>query len=260
MKIYIPSMGRVGNQITFNNLPPKLQRLAVLVVPQSEAKQHGQIPILVHPAKCKSIGPVRQFIIEAHDIPAHGPKLIMLDDDLTFFQRREDEPSRFRNAEPADIIAGFLAVEKLLSSKVPHAGIRHREMAQDAAVVQYGTRALRALAYHAGAMRSLKVRFDRSIVMEDFDVTLQLLRMGLPNAVFSGLIQNQVRSNAPGGCSTYRTAEKQKEGAMTLKKLHPDFVKVVEKTTKGAWGGGTRTDVVVSWKKALISGGYNADV
>jgi len=36
-----------------------------------------------------------------------------------------------------------------------------------------------------------------------------------------------------------------------LAELHPGLVKVVTKETKGAWGGGTRTDVVVQWKKAL---------
>lgn len=254
MRIYIPSIGRVGSQITYNNLPPKLQRQALLVIPQAEAKKHGSIPVLVHPAKCKTIGPVRQFIIDQHDVAKYGLKIIMLDDDLTFFQRRTDDSKKFTNATPADIVAGFKELEALLSAQVPHGGIRHREMAQDAPTVQYATRALRALAYHVGALRSAKVRFDRSVVMEDFDVTLQLLRMGLPNAVYSDLIQNQVRSNAPGGCSTYRTMEKQREGALTLKKLHSDFVKVVEKTTKTAWGGGTRTDVVVSWKKALASG------
>jgi hypothetical protein len=38
-----------------------------------------------------------------------------------------------------------------------------------------------------------------------------------------------------------------------LQLLHPAFVKVVEKATKTSWGGETRTDVQVSWKKAYAS-------
>jgi hypothetical protein len=36
--------------------------------------------------------------------------------------------------------------------------------------------------------------------------------------------------------------------------LHPNIVSVVEKTTKTAWGGGTRMDVIIQWKKALGKG------
>jgi len=252
MQIYIPTMGRVGKQTTLNNLPPALRKQAILVVPPSEATAHEHPNILIHPAKCKSIGPVRQFICDQHNSETFGPNIIMLDDDLTFFARRTDDTAKFRNAEDKDVSNGFALVDKLLKSYA-HVGIRHREMAQDADLVQYATRALRALAYNVNILRHHKIRFDRSIVMEDFDVTLQLLRLGYPNAVISSLIQNQGRSNAPGGCSTYRTMEKQAEGAHTLKKLHPDFVKVVEKETKTAWGGGTRTDVVVAWKKAYAS-------
>ena len=75
-----------------------------------------------------------------------------------------------------DIIDGFKQVERALK-KHPHAALRHREMANEADPVEYCTRALRALAYDVRVMRKLKIRFDRTIVMEDFDVTLQLLRL-----------------------------------------------------------------------------------
>jgi hypothetical protein len=89
--------------------------------------------------------------------------------------------------------------------------------------------------------------------MEDFDVTLQLLRKGHRNAVLNQWAQDQGTSNAPGGCSTYRTPEVQAAGAYGLQKLHPDFVTVVDKETKQAWGGGVRKDVRIAWKKALES-------
>lgn len=252
LRIYIPTLNRVGKQVTFNNLPPKLQANAVLVVPAAERKAHGDTPVIAHPAKCTSIGHVRQWIVDQHDVDAYGSKIIMLDDDLNFYKRRKDDIKKFEPVEPKDMLACFKEVEGLLK-QYAHVGIRHREMAQDAATYQINTRALRALAYNVDVLRKHKVKFNRIIVMEDFDVTLQLLRLGLPNVVISSYIQNQGSSNAAGGCSTYRTLERQKEGADGLKKLHPDFVKLVTKQTKTAWGGGERTDVVVSWKKAYES-------
>ena len=41
--------------------------------------------------------------------------------------------------------------------------------------------------------------------------------------------------------------------AHELEVLHPDYVTVVDKTTKTSWGGGTRTDVRIAWKKAYES-------
>jgi hypothetical protein len=41
--------------------------------------------------------------------------------------------------------------------------------------------------------------------------------------------------------------------AKGLAELHPGFVKVVRKETKGAWGGGERVDVQIQWKKAWES-------
>ena len=70
------------------------------------------------------------------------------------------------------------------------------------------------------------------------------------NCVLAKYIHSQGPSNADGGCSTYRTQKVQTEGALRLNELHPPFVRVVTKMTKAAWGGGKRTDVVVSWKRA----------
>lgn len=255
LRIYIPTIGR-EDQITLRCLPKALQKNAVLVVPPQELKdwEAKGVPAIAHPKTCRTIGPVRQWIIDQHDDGKFGPFLIMLDDDLRFSVRREDDPTKFGVPTDKDVIEGFKQVERALK-KYPHAALRHREMANEADPVEYCTRALRALAYNVRVMRKLKIRFDRTIVMEDFDVTLQLLKLGHPNVILSTLIQNQIGSGAKGGCSTYRTMEKQAEGAKALAALHAPFVKVVEKETKGAWGGGKRLDVQVAWKQAFKSSG-----
>lgn len=257
MRIYIPTRARHDNQITLNNLPKQLRDKAVLVVDKSEQKLHfdlyGEDKVLVATARCDSIGKVRQAIIDYHDTEIDGPKLIMLDDDLGFNMRRTDIRSRFLPATDEAVIEGFALVEKLLDDH-PHGGIRARQMSQDAPDIDYNCRTLRALAYHVPTLREHKISFDRLIVMEDFDVTLQMLRKGLSNFNISTIIQGQSTSNAPGGCSIYRNAKRQEEGAMGLARLHPDFVRVkTKKTNWTGWGSDERTDVTISWKKAYES-------
>ena len=94
------------------------------------------------------------------------------------------------------------------------------------------------------------ITFGRLEVMEDFDVALRLLRAGHDNVILNNWANNQAGSGKEGGCSHFRTPELHAACASKLASLHPGFVKVVQKTTKGAWGGGTRTDVNIAWKKA----------
>jgi hypothetical protein len=104
------------------------------------------------------------------------------------------------------------------------------------------------------------IEIGRVKVMEDFDVNLQLLKKGRPSKISYYYAQGQGSSNAAGGCSEWRTMEVQSQGAERLKALHPDVVEVVEKETKTAWGGATRKDVKVQWKKAYKLGAQNGEL
>jgi hypothetical protein len=257
MRIYIPTRGRVNKQVTLGNLPPQLAKNATLVVDASEAQIHHRSwpkqSMLVCPPSYNTIGKVRQYIVEQHKPALAGSHLIMLDDDLRFAARRVDDPTKFLPATEQDVLRAFKAVDNMLDF-YPNVGIAHREGAnRRTEQVQECTRLLRALAYDVTVLRKKNIRFDRLIVMEDFDVALQLLRAGHKTAAYCLLVQDQGGSQAAGGCSTYRTMERQAEGARGLTKLHAPFVKLVEKTTKHAWEGGTRLDVTVQWKQAYES-------
>lgn len=254
MMIYIPTRGRIMNQITLSNLPEQLAQKTRLVVDKSEYDAHvqvyGKLRVIAAPETCNSIGKVRQFIIEQHDSQIYGSKIIMLDDDLGFNMRRTDIREKFLPATDEAIIAGFKLVEDLLG-KFVHGGIRARQMSQSAPDIDYNCRTLRALAYDVSVFHEHKISFDRLIVMEDFDVTLQLLELGYANFNISTIIQGQGSSNAPGGCSLYRDSERQAQGAFGLANFHPEFVKVrTKKTNWKGWGSDERVDVTISWKKA----------
>lgn len=257
MRIYIPSRARADQRNhTFDNLPPELQDSALLVVSKEDKKAYenrfGARHVFTTPKE--GIGPVRQWVTSIKD---DDPYVCMLDDDLSFFVRSRSDATKLEKASPRSTLSMFSAVNVMLRAYA-HVGIAAREGAnRNTASHIYNTRMLRVLAYDTGVLRAEKIRYDRCPVMEDFDVTLQLLRKGYDNCVINGWAQDQGTSNAPGGCSTYRTPEVQAQGANALKALHSDFVTVVQKETKGAWGGGTRTDVRIAWKKARESANAN---
>lgn len=252
MRIFIPSLGRADQaNHTIDNLPPAVRAKAKLVVGSNDFKAYAERfgEKTLHVVNVKGIGKVRQHIIDISD----GP-VLMLDDDLSFFVRRKDDPRLLEKAKPADIIAMVDAMERALT-KYAHAAVAVREGAnRNTDTFIFNTRCLRALGYDASILKKHNIRFDRLPVMEDFDVALQLLRLGYASVTLNRWCQDQGRSNAPGGCSTYRSMAVQSKGARGLARLHPDFVTVVKKQAKSGDEWAVREDVRVSWKKAYESG------
>lgn len=114
------------------------------------------------------------------------------------------------------------------------------------------------MALHMALALQKKVVLLNNIFMEDFDLTLALLRHGYPNRVSFCYSQGQRSgSQSPRGCSSYRDKVFMETSAEELVKHHPKFVRAVKRKTKSAWWGDERTDVVVSWKKAYKEGRYD---
>jgi hypothetical protein len=245
MRIFVVTYGRIGKQVTWRNLPPSVRERATLLVDSTEADSHGDIPVTVLPSGLRGIGAVRQWMVD------NSPKkVLMLDDDLRFVMRREDDRKLLRQPKEGEVEAMFEAIERELDDH-PLVGVASREGANRNTEKRiFNTRILRVLAYRTDTMRQHGIRFDRVPVMEDFDVALQLLGNGYQNVVLNDWAHNQEGSGLKGGCSTYRTMEMQAQAAHELARLHPGVVRVVQKSTKTAWGGGTRTDVIVAWKQA----------
>jgi hypothetical protein len=251
MEIYIPTLGRPFQETLFE-LPPSIRQNVTLVLAPgvhrtAEAAKSWGIKYVQCPSY--GIGPTRQWIIEN----ATDKKIVMLDDDLVFAARRSDELTKFREALPAELLTLFSSIDACLDSWA-HVGVSTREGGnRDTSDFAFNTRLLRILAYRTDVLHRESIRFDRLELMEDFEVTLQLLRRGYANCKINWIVHNQRSSNAPGGCSTYRTLEKQSAAARGLEELHPEFVSVVTKKTKTAWNGQERQDVRISWKKAFCA-------
>lgn len=249
MQILIPTYGRHNRQHTYNNLPPAIQKRTTLVVQHRERDMYKDYPINVLPKNIETIAPTRQYIMRM----TPERKICMLDDDLRFDFRRMDERGKFYVATEKQVVDMFKAIEKSLDDYA-HVGVLSREGGNRVLEeTRECTRMMRVLAYDVSVFRAENIKFDRLHLQEDFDVTLQLLRKGYPNLVLCKWVNGQGSSGAKDGCSHFRTIELHNENAHRLAKLHAPFVKLVEKQTKGAWGGRKRTDVMVQWKKAYES-------
>lgn len=253
MKIYVPSTrraGATGAYCTLRNLPVE----ATLVVYTEEVKDYQRIySSRVVGTRAKGIAAKRQFILELHAAEnPQDPRLCMMDDDLRFYKRRTDDVGKFVNATGDDCIRMIGAIHRELRDYAV-VGVSSREGGNNQTVDECNTRMTRVLGYNVDMLYEAKVEFGRIQFMEDFDVQLQLARKGYASRMLSAWAQGQKGSGEAGGCSTYRTMELHAKAAHELHRLHPEFVKVREVLTKTSFGGGTRTDVTVYWKRAYAS-------
>lgn len=259
MLIFVHSSGRANISLpTLDHLMagPLRDSVRLVVQAREEAQYRFHVNsiigdnVIVLPPKITRLSPTRQWLLEN----SPDDKFILMDDDLAFACRRHDDPTRFLNSEPEETAKALLKMEVLLD-KYAHVGMLGREGGNRVtASIVYCTRMMRVLGYKRSIVHEkVGARFDRVPIKQDFDMTLQLLRAGYDNAVLATHVQNQAGSNTAGGCSVYRNPGMMRTVSLQLAKLHPGFVKVVEKETKSAWGGGVRTDVQVAWKKARAS-------
>lgn len=255
MHIYIPSMRRPRLQYTLNELKHESPYPITLVIPEEEADDYRGVhsSLLLVPLSIRGIAATRQHIMEQ----ATDERVVMMDDDLTFAVRRVDDPTRFREPVSGELAAMLHEVETLLWHYA-HVGIATREGGnRNTSTLMTCTRAPRVIGYQRSVFFMEGVDFRNSTVMDDFEATLHLLTRGYPNAILNTHVQNQKGSGTAGGASVYRTLEVHRAAAERLQSRYPQFVKTVQKTTKTAWGGATRTDVIIQWKKALQYGQTN---
>lgn len=256
LTIFIPTRGRINRQITaknfcVDNLPWPVYR----VVPECETDQWS-VPKLVVPDSYK-FSDIRQFIL-SQDAGHH----LVMDDDLTPALRREDDPTKFISWRHFNDQEKLEQTIKLLSDMVRlmeagwvHGGVSPRQ-GGNYCIDRYriANREMRLHFYNAGVVQELGYDFRRVVIKQDLDFTLWMLRQGIPNILINHCVQDQSGNNVDGGCSRYRDEALLEQGSYDLALLHPEFVEVVRKTPKTAWGGNGRIDVNIRWKAAYKEG------
>ena len=269
MKIYIPSASRFSAQSILvgpvADFSPLARQLTTYVVPNDQVanyhstlEQTGLLAEGVSVVGCgaQGIAATRHWI--GSQCQERGEeKFAMVDDDVRFVRRAQPDATGLVKCVPADVDDMWRCVINQLDAYA-HVGVSARQGNNNMGVgrwyevVEENTRTLRVLCYRTKDF--LKAQHGRVAVMEDFDVNLQLLRMGLPNINLGWWSQDQKMTNAPGGCSTYRSHQLHEDSAHKLAELHSPFVSLRQKVNKTGGEFGTRTEVTIYWKKAFGRG------
>jgi hypothetical protein len=187
----------------------------------------------------------------------------LMDDDLTFFRRKTKKikgETKFvlRKCKEKHITKMMYAMHKHLQ-EVPIVGISTR-LGNNRVTDDYDeiNRVTRCYAINTKVFKEVGAVFNpfEPFVAEDFHVALCFLNKGHKTRILHTYAQEDIGSNADGGCSEYRTAEVQKKTSFWMAENHPE-VTVRGKFSKGSWGlqklkdgRNYRVDVIVGWRKA----------
>jgi hypothetical protein len=270
MPVYIPSRSRFNTCLTLDMLGPEAvggnARRFFLVVPPDQREQYlhmadtsrskwgCRVPVLSPPG-VKGIAATRKWIGQ-HAAQEGHESFLMLDDDLRFAVRANPKETRHdkRKLIIADTVecARMLAAAEKELTQYAHIGIRVRMAYHDKRLgypSEQCVRALRALGYQTRLFNTCK--HGRVAVMEDFDITLQLLARGWPNSVLTHWTQDQSQTQLPGGCSDYRTLSVHNANVYKMHKLWPAVTQLREKKNKTGGDFGKRMELTLQWKKCL---------
>jgi len=252
----IPTLGRLHNQITYNNMPESVQKRTHFVVQSHEADEaihlFGAESVRILPPSINRIGPTRQWIWEEY----RGTDHAVFDDDIKVTHRGTGKY--------------VLSAEedwKLLESTVDS---WHKS---DRPICSLGTtwappppdpfsdngRIMTNWWFSANLTHPLD--WTRVPAGEDLDVVLQTLTAGIQNRISYDFLASVGGTNSAGGCSTWRNIDVHNESQRKLAALWPDFVKMSEKDVKsGPWKGQKKINVTLLCKKAYKSSQRNSVV
>lgn len=254
MLIIVPTYQRVGEQKTLDWIPTKWLGRTYLVCPPEEVSDHKSYHKNVVGCPAKGIAPTRQWVIEN----TWDPHVLFMDDDMEFYTRKDEvwnlrEPTEREMENLLERFAEYLRNGWHMLGLSPR---QKNAFVWPQIYVDIG-RMNNCYAFNAQTLLTHNIRFDDYTVMEDFHVTLEMLRHGYKNRIFYDYAWGQYASNQNGGCSLYRNNELQTAMAERLCQQHAPFVQMVKKISN-AWHGemAIRDDVKISWLKAYHEGRY----
>jgi len=273
--LYIPTYRRVDNQLTYDYLPEKWKKKAVLVVAadEEEALKEKGYPVLVCPCQGKEpegedplkygLSPTREWIA----YQAGDQKYAVFDDDIMQFVytsrpsekdqhnlvnteindyvKREGYEDYFDNMmkEISDWLDEFVTCGLEATWNMP------REQDYDDC-----WRQTIAHFYNGKTFPKEEIDFTSLKCSQDYFILLQLLTKGYKNRISFRYRVRPGLTQTEGGCAEYRTLEVHNKSMAQLARKFPEFVTIRTKVAKmGEWGGQDKFAAVIQWKKAYES-------
>lgn len=252
LDVFVVSRSRFDRSDTLEDLKSSGVRIQ-LVVPAFQVRKYENLAKRYNcqliDCPVEGISLTRQYCGKI----SKSSKFIMFDDDLRFYRRVSSTDWHLRYLpDLKDTALPMLQTVSTLLNTYAHCSVGAREGNNR---IEYPgvecSRPLRALAYQKD--KFLGCIHGRVKIMEDFDITLQLLRKGYKNFVMSKWAQGQKQTQMAGGCSDYRTKQLHEDNVKIFAKLHEGFVKIRQKTNKTGGEFGSRLEATIYWQKAYQS-------
>ena len=256
-KIYIPTLGRHDNQITYNGLPDKWKKLVIMVVQKKE--EH------LYDYNCKylvidngvGIAKTRDLIYR----DGGTSRYFIVDDDLKFVRRnvkyygeKSNMEASKRDFVDSDYDEMFESIDEKLIGDVVLVGPRLAFMppAQkkywDDGGGQYNAYAMNGEEFYP---LYEKINWswvdDPTIVCEDILLNLEILNGGKKIGKFDEFLYD-TKFGADGGCSSFRTDDSIISGMNVVKEKFGNYVTVLSKEHKQG-----QPKVRVQWKKLYMN-------
>lgn len=253
-KIYIPTLGRIHNQITYNNLPEKWRRITHLVVQPHEYEQAKLLypNVVCLPETVKGIANTRKWIIDY----AGNSYYAMMDDDMYFLRRNinrqtkkklEGRPSKEPlTEEDYDDMLGDM-VTRWFTDGVTVGGLTYYAMfPKDFDEKDHG---IIIQCFFINGHTLPREKLDWSVPYgEDHHFVLQVLKMKLKTRITDKYLFKS-KEWADGGCQDQgRTAETDRLAHEMLIQKHPGIVEWTGRTRKHSKGH-TQGIIRINWKK-----------
>jgi len=258
IRIIIPTLGRMDNQISYNNLPKYWQKKTIFVVQvheydEMEKRYPGQVKVL--PGHVDKIAGTRKWIYENYS----KDRYFVLDDDLQFQLKSLDKTGNkiwcTHYMSDQDFDDGMAQVSDWMDEGISFGCWNPTWVIPSINLYPHveNSRIMTNCFFNGPALPD-DLEWERTISSEDMDTTLQLLSRGYENRCSTRFMSNPGPSAGEGGCSAYRTLEVHNESQRKLAAIWPDFVRTHEKIVlSGGFKGKMRLMTRVQWKKAFAS-------
>jgi hypothetical protein len=174
-RIYIPTLGRTNNQITYDGLPDFVKDITYLVIQPHEKKLHKDKKVLVLPKSVKGINNTRKWIYEKAKNTIWG----MFDDDLVF-QKRNGSKKTIMTDNDWKVMLN--KTYHSLTTDIPFMG--HRLSFLPPLPVSYKENTGCHCAFYFNGKVLPELDWSMPLA-EDLHMVLQLLRKGFNNKVWN---------------------------------------------------------------------------
>ena len=253
--IYIPTLGRSHNQITFDNMTPSVQRITKLVVQPKEEHLYSKYPTVVLPDNDIGITATRKFIWE------HGQwsRYVVMDDDVKMVCRRpwhnEEKTKRLMTDDDWNI---FLTMTSLWmdSEGISWGGCRTGGLPPAGREYIDNTGTAEVFFFDGTQLPSADELDWELTTAEDISLSLQLLSKGYRNRVWDRFVYISDFVGTEGGCLDMgRDLKMINDNHARLIQKFPDYVSY---NGHKEMMGGIFNKIKIQYKKAYLSSQINS--